>query len=68
MIQRKKTKLRKIVNVYRGEILFLKKNGMSLRAISKELFRRHKIKISYSYISEILKAELAAKEKIYYKL
>ncbi|MDA8052776.1 MAG: hypothetical protein M0012_01310 [Deltaproteobacteria bacterium] len=55
MRQRKsKTKIRKIVNVYIGEILFLQKSGMSLRQISKELYVRHRIKISYNYLSEIL--------------
>ena len=55
MRQRKKTKIRKI-NVYMGEILFLQKQGLSLRQISKELATRHKIKISYNYIAEILKS------------
>ncbi len=64
MRQRKsKTKIRKIANVYFSEILFLQKNGMSLRQISKELYARHRIKISYNYLAEILKAELADKEK-----
>ena len=59
MMRRKKTKIRKIANVYLSEILFLQKNGMSLRRISKELASRHKIKVSYNYISEILKKERA---------
>ena len=64
MRQRKsKTKIRKIANVHIGEILFLQKNGMSLRQISKELSSRHKIKISYNYLAEILKTELTDKEK-----
>ncbi len=57
MRQRKsKTKIRKIKNIYMGEILFLQKNGMSLRQITKELASRHKIKISFNYLSEILKS------------
>ena len=64
MRQRKsKTKIRKIKNVYIGEILFLQKSGMSLRQITKELYARHKIKISFNYLSEILKKERADKEK-----
>ncbi len=62
-MQRKRTKIRKIKNVYAPEILFLQKKGMSLRQISKELSSRHKIKISYNYLSEILKSGLADKEK-----
>ena len=56
MIQRKsKTKIRKISNVYLGKIFFLQKSGLSLRQISKELYLKHRIKISYNYLSEILK-------------
>ena len=55
-MRRAKTKIRKIKNVYLGEILFLQKSGMSLRQISKELATRHKIKISHNYLSEILKS------------
>ena len=63
MRQRKKTKIRKIKNIYISEILFLQKSCMSLRQITKELAGRHRIKISYNYLAEILKAELADKEK-----
>ena len=54
-MRRAKTKIRKISNVYFGEILFLQKSGMSLRQISKELYAKHRLKISYNYLSEILK-------------
>ena len=62
MRQRKKTKIRKI-NVYKGEILFLQKSGMSLRQISKELYAKHRLKISYNYIAEILKTKRLACRK-----
>ena len=55
MLRRAKTKKRKIKDTYISEILFLQKSGMSLRAMSKELYIRHKIKISFNYLSEILK-------------
>ena len=55
-MRRAKTKIRKISNVYFGEILFLQKSGMSLRQISKELYAKHRLKISYNYIAEILKS------------
>ncbi len=54
MLQRKKTKIRKIANVYLDEILSLQKKGLSLRKIAKELYARHKVRVSFNYVSEIL--------------
>ena len=54
-MRRAKTKIRKIKDVYSPEIFFMQKKGLSLRKISKELYSRHKVKISFNYLSEILK-------------
>ena len=54
MLQRRQTKIRKVLIRYRQEILNLKNSGMSLRMISKEMQKRHNFKISFNYISEIL--------------
>ena len=56
MMRRAKTKIRKVKNVYIPEILFMQKQGLSLRKIAKELYAKHRLKISYNYIAEILKS------------
>lgn len=54
MLQRRMTKKRKIIIRYLPEIKNLQRQGMSLRAIAKEMGSRHNLKISFNYISEIL--------------
>ena len=54
MLQRRMSKKRKVLVRYRPEIENLRKSGMSLRKISAEMYKRHNLKISFNYISEIL--------------
>ncbi|RZD14159.1 MAG: hypothetical protein EVJ47_07975 [Candidatus Acidulodesulfobacterium ferriphilum] len=53
-MQRRLSKKRKILTRYKPEILNMKNQGFSLRQISKELMRRHNLKISRNYLSELL--------------
>lgn len=53
MIRRAKTK-RLLIARYCPEILQLQASGFGLRQISKELYSRHRVKVSFNYISEIL--------------